>query len=292
MNQRVPPSKTPLTASPWPPVQAPAHWQKIDFIADLHLQAAAPTTFCVWQDYMQTTRADALFILGDLFDVWVGDDVINDNVTGLAAGSDRTPGFEARCVQVLQATSRRLDIFLMHGNRDFLLSNVFAKACGLTLLEDPSVLDFANQRWLLSHGDALCLADLDYQQFRSQVRSAQWQQEFLMHPLIERQRMARALRQQSELHKRNVVRCGLDFADIDTQTSCDWLRRAQAHTLLHGHTHKPADHDLASGLRRLVLSDWDASATPRRAEVLRLSAPSCSQTEDICIQRIAANQAS
>ena len=113
-----------------------------------------------------------------------------------------------------------------------------------------------------------------------------------MHPLIERQRMARALRQQSELHKRNVVRGGLDFADIDTQTSCDWLRRAQAHTLLHGHTHKPADHDLAPGLRRLVLSDWDASATPPRAEVLRLTAPSSHQPKESCIQRIAANQAS
>lgn len=281
-----------MTASPWPLVQAPAHWQKIDFIADLHLQAGAPATFCAWQDYMQTTRADALFILGDLFEVWIGDEVINDEVNGVATGSDRAPGFEARCVRILRATSRRLDIFLMHGNRDFLLGNVFAKACGLTLLDDPSVLDFANQRWLLSHGDALCLADLDYLRFRLQVRSFQWQQEFLLHPLIERQRIARALRHQSEMHKRSAMRGGLDVADLDTQASCDWLRQAQANTLLHGHTHRPADHELAPGLRRLVLSDWNASAIPPRAEVLRLNAPSPSQTEGICIQRIAANQAS
>ena len=281
-----------MTASPWPLVQAPAHWQEIDFIADLHLQADAAATFCAWQDYMQTTRADAVFILGDLFEVWIGDEVINDGVNGVAAGSDRAPGFEARCVQILRATSRRLDIFLMHGNRDFLLGDVFAKACGLTLLEDPCVLDFANQRWLLSHGDALCLADPDYLQFRSQVRSYQWQQEFLKQPLIERRRIARTLCQQSEMHKQKIMRGGLDVVDLDIQASCDWLRRAQANTLLHGHTHKPADHDLAPGLRRLVLSDWDACATPPRAEVLRLNAPSSHQAKESCIQRLAANRAS
>lgn len=273
-------------------MQAPAHWQKIDFIADLHLHAAAPATFRVWQDYMQTTRADALFILGDLFDVWVGDDVIDAGGDGVMTGSEGAPGFEARCVQILKATSRRLDIFLMHGNRDFLLGNAFAKASGLSLLEDPSVLDFGNQRWLLSHGDALCLADVGYQRFRSEVRSAQWQQDFLTQPLIERQQMAQELRQQSEMHKRSAVVSGQDVADVDAQASCDWLRQAQANTLLHGHTHKPADHDLAPGLHRLVLSDWNASAIPPRAEVLRLNAPSSSQTEGICIQRIAANQAS
>ena len=292
MSHCVPPLGMPLTASPWPLVQAPAHWQKIDFIADLHLQAGAAATFCAWQDYMQTTRADAVFILGDLFEVWIGDDVINDGGAGVAAGSEPTPGFEARCVQILRATSRRLDIFLMHGNRDFLLGDVFAKACGLTLLEDPCVLDFANQRWLLSHGDALCLADPDYLQFRSQVRSSQWQQEFLKQPLIERQRIAQTLRRQSEMHKRKIVCDGLAVADLDTQASCAWLRQAQASTLLHGHTHKPADHNLAPGLRRLVLSDWDACATPPRAEVLRLNAPSSNQAGESCIQRIAANQAS
>lgn len=240
---------------------------------------------------MQTTRADALFILGDLFDVWIGDDVINGGGDGVMTGSERVPDFEARCVQILKATSRRLDIFLMHGNRDFLLGNAFANASGLSLLEDPSVLDFGKQRWLLSHGDALCLADVDYQRFRSQVRNAQWQQKFLLQPLIERQRMAQRLRQQSELHKSNMACHGWAFFDLDTQLSCDWLRHAQASTLLHGHTHQPADHDLAPGLRRLVLSDWDASATPPRAEVLRLNALCSSQPDGNCIERVATTEA-
>src|SRR5665647_2745437 len=108
----------------------------------------------------------------------------------------------------------------------------------------------------------------------------------------QRRRIARTLPPQAELHKRKIVRNGLAIADLDTQTSCAWLPQAQASALLHGHTHKPADHNLAPGLRRLVLSDWDACATPPRAEVLRLNASSSNQPEESCIQRIAANQAS
>lgn len=265
MNPAVPRITAPTAASPWPVLQAPSSWRHVDFISDLHLQAGEPATVLAWQDYMQSTRADAVFILGDLFEVWVGDDVI-----GGTLDPDQAPGFEADCAQVLQTASRRLPIFFMHGNRDFLLGPAFAEASGMTLLEDPTVLDFAGQRWLLSHGDALCLADTDYLQFRSKVRSAPWQQEFLAKPMAERQAIARELRAQSETRKRS----GVVYADVDTKASCDWLLTARASTLIHGHTHKPADHDLASGLRRVVLSDWDATATPPRAEVLRLSVAS------------------
>jgi UDP-2,3-diacylglucosamine hydrolase len=262
MNPAVPRIAAPSAASPWPVLQAPSSWRHVDFISDLHLQASEAATVQAWQDYMQSTRADAVFILGDLFEVWVGDDVI-----GGALDPDQAPGFEARCAQILQAASRRLAIYFMHGNRDFLLGPAFARASGMTLLNDPTVLDFAGQRWLLSHGDALCLADTAYLQFRSQVRSAQWQVEFLAKPLVERQAMARALRAQSETRNRSEA----VYTDVDVDVSCDWLHAAQANTLIHGHTHKPADHDLAKGLRRVVLSDWDAAATPPRAEVLRLS---------------------
>lgn len=248
-------------APSWPVLQAPAHWQQIDFISDLHLQASEPATFDAWQHFMQTTPADAVFILGDLFEVWVGDDVL------------MTPGFESRCAQVLKAASQHRSIFVMHGNRDFLLGSAFAQAGGLSLLHDPSVLCFAGQRWLLSHGDALCLADTDYQGFRAQVRSAAWQKKFLSLPLAQRQKMAQDMRRQSETRKRS----GAPFADLDEAMTRSWLLRAQTATLIHGHTHKPAEHQLSAGLRRIVLSDWDAAALPARAEVFRLSAVAADQ---------------
>jgi UDP-2,3-diacylglucosamine hydrolase len=298
-------------------VSAPAHWRVIDFISDLHLNASAPDTFKAWQHYMASTRADAVFILGDLFEVWVGDDAATPE-------PGREPGFEVCCQHVLAATSQRLSLYFMHGNRDFLLGNTFAQACGMTLLPDPTLLVFDEKRWLLSHGDALCSNDTDYQAFRSMVRSPAWRNAFLSKPLPERQAIARSLRAQSESRKAGVG----GYADVDQDSALQWLAAAQAGTLIHGHTHQPADHlmiplDTAvgepldsslpggttsqsmppesslrggttwqsrkSGLldcratlamtnstgasrQRLVLSDWDANATPARLEVLRLRA--------------------
>jgi len=257
MTPTEPRTPAPAAVPPWPVLTAPSHWRQIDFISDLHLQASEPATFAAWQHTLHNTSADALFILGDLFEVWVGDDVAPD----LNASS-----FEAQCARVLQATAQRLPVFFMHGNRDFLLGPAFARACGMTLLADPTVLCLGAERWLLSHGDALCLDDTDYLQFRAQVRSAAWQQTFLDQPLAQRQAIARALRAQSESRKRS----GVAYADVDAQAARDWLHTAQAGTLIHGHTHRPADHDLGQGLRRIVLSDWDAAAQPPRQQVLSL----------------------
>lgn len=268
--------------SRWPVLQAPKHWRRLDFISDLHLQLGDAITFNAWQNYMQTTRADAVFILGDLFDVWVGDDVL-----GGSFEPDPASAFAACCVQTLNAAAQRLRVFLMHGNRDFLLGAAFAQACNLTLLDDPAVLDFADSRWLLSHGDALCLSDTDYMRFRKQVRSAAWQQDFLRLPLPQRQDKARALRAQSEARKRRVVVC----VDLDASATQNWLMAAQAQTLIHGHTHRPAEHALAHGMRRLVLSDWDLGATPARAQVLRLNAPLASQVSGNLSQRLTLAQA-
>ena len=127
---------------------------------------------------------------------------------------------------------------------------------------------FDNKRWLLSHGDALCLDDGDYMQFRQQVRSTEWQTAFLAKPLAERQTIARGLRQQSEARKES----GAEYADVDASAARQWLEQAKSVTLIHGHTHKPAIHELGDGLQRVVLSDWDTAAKPPRAEVLRLSA--------------------
>jgi len=230
--------------------------KSVDFISDLHLMASETATFNAWQRYMETTPADAVFILGDLFEVWVGDDLLEER------------GFEYQSAQVIKQTAARVPTFFMQGNRDFLVGNDLMTACNITLLADPTVLSFNHQRWLLSHGDALCVDDVDYMQFRQQVRSADWQQVFLAKPLAERQAIARDLRKQSEARKSS----GAGYADVDENIARQWLQQAESATLIHGHTHKPATHDMGDGLQRVVLSDWDAAAILPRAEVLRLSA--------------------
>lgn len=248
-------------ASAWPELNAPAHWRNVEFISDLHLQPSETHTFAAWCDYMATTQADAVFILGDLFEVWVGDDV---------ALRTQPSQFEAQCQHILADTGRRLNLYFMHGNRDFLLGSAFANTCNMHLLADPTVLIFDQQRWLLSHGDALCLDDVDYQTFRAEVRTDAWQNQFLAQPLAQRQAFARGLRQQSEARKHSGAR----YADLDGDATLAWLWVANASTLIHGHTHKPGHHALAhpSGDRfeRYVLSDWDAQATPARLEVLQI----------------------
>jgi UDP-2,3-diacylglucosamine hydrolase len=242
-------------------INAPASWRTVDFISDLHLQASEPATFSTWRRYMQSTPADAVFILGDLFEVWVGDDVVD------APGASPEPGFERRCADVLRAAAQSRAIFFMHGNRDFLVGDALMTRCHTQLLCDPCMLAFAGQRWLLSHGDALCLDDVPYQQFRRIVRSAAWQTDFVSKPLAERQALARNMRQQSQANQQTMMA----FADADTDLSRQWLDNANAHTLIHGHTHRPADHQLGTAQTRRVLSDWDAAACPPRAQVLRLT---------------------
>ena len=239
-------------------------WRVLDFISDLHLQASQGSTFCAWQRYMARTTADAVFILGDLFELWVGDDIVH-------ATGDTDSEFARQCQQVLSNTAQRLPVYFMHGNRDFLLGHDFSRGAHMTLLPDPTVLEFDAQRWLLSHGDALCLGDADYQRFRQQVRGDAWRNSFLAKPLQERQAIARGLRRQSEDRKAS----GALYADADNALVQQWLEATQASTLIHGHTHRPADHVVlgAAGCatqQRRVLSDWDASAQPARLEVLRL----------------------
>ena len=244
------------TVPPFEELVAPPHWRTVDFISDLHLQASEPATVAAFQHYVGSTPADAVFILGDLFEVWVGDD------------AQREPGsFEAQGCALLRAATQRLPVYFMHGNRDFLAGPDFLAACGITGLADPTVLAFGGQRYVLSHGDLLCLDDVDYQRFRLQARSAAWQQQFLTQPLATRRAQARGIRQESEAKKQS----GASYADVDGPAAVAWLQAAGAHTLIHGHTHRPALHGLAPGLQRVVLSDWDAAALPRRLETLRLS---------------------
>lgn len=234
---------------------APSRWACVDFISDLHLHGSDALTFQAWSDYLQHTDADAIFILGDLFEVWVGDDVLSWDA-----------GFEQQCVDVLRQAAARRDVYILHGNRDFLMGPELMAAAGCTLLDDPSVLSFANQRWLLVHGDAQCLDDTEYMHFRATVRSPAWQQAFLAKPLSERIALARNIRAQSEARKRSDA----VYADVDFQAANALLSSANARYLVHGHTHRPAKHALLANRERLVLSDWDLCAQPPRAEVLRL----------------------
>jgi UDP-2,3-diacylglucosamine hydrolase len=265
-------------------VCAAPEWERVEFISDLHLRPEDPSTASAWLHYLEHGRFDALFILGDLFELWFGDDMLQrPNATPDSALLQRS-------VAALAAASARAPIYLMHGNRDFLLGGAFADTSGVRLIADPCVLEYAGQRWLLSHGDAWCLEDRSYQNFRQMVRAPDWQRGFLARPLAEREALARMARHTSE-SQRSVgsgsgsgsgtsagnasttgaaQAAGPDYADLDAVTVCDWLRATACQTLIHGHTHRPGLHDLGLGLQRLVLSDWCGLSQPPRREVLRL----------------------
>ena len=222
------------------------------FLSDVHLQAAEPATFEAWAAYVSQLQADALFILGDLFEVWVGDDVLGDPQAS----------FERECLSLIHAVSQRMPVYWMAGNRDFLLGSAACATAGMQALPDPCVLHTSQEVCLLSHGDAWCLGDTDYMKFRQTVRSAEWQNGFLAKPLQERIQEARDMRAHSESRKATQT----VWADVDDQAAIDALTRHQATVLVHGHTHRPADHSLSPGLMRHVLSDWDAAASPPRLQ--------------------------
>lgn len=240
-------------------LSAPAEWSAIDFISDIHLASDMPRTFDAWAAYLLATPADAVFVLGDLFDAWVGDDA-------------RSEGFEAQCAAVLRQAARRRRVGFMVGNRDFLLGEAMLSDCALLGLPDPTVLQAFGARVLLTHGDALCLADTEYQRFRAMVRNPQWQAMALGLPLAERRRAAAQMRHASE--RRNAE--GLlpeAAADLSMDATIALLRAAQAPVLVHGHTHRPGSESIGDGLTRHVLMDWDLDHASRgaRAEVLRLT---------------------
>ena len=240
-------------------VQASAEWRTIDFISDLHLGEDTPRTFEAFASYLNRTTADAVFILGDLFEVWVGDDA-------------RYEGFEARCVDALSEGASRCALGFMVGNRDFLVGSDMLKACGVLALSDPTVLIAFGERMMLTHGDALCLADVPYQRFRNVVRSPAWRSDFLSRPLTERRKAARDVRQESERRKREQA--AGQYVDIDVATAVRWMHEAGTPSMIHGHTHMPGSETLAPGFQRHVLTDWDFDdeANAPRGGVLRWQA--------------------
>lgn len=220
------------------------------FISDLHLCPTRPAITRVFFDFLQgpAANADALFILGDLFEYWAGDD-------------DDTP-FNASVIAALRAlSSRGVVLNLMHGNRDFLIGGRFAAAAGATLLADPTLLDFYGTPTLLLHGDTLCTDDLRYLDFRAKVRNPAWQQEFLAKSPAERKQIIAGLRVENAGEKRQKSEAIMDVAAAAVEAV---FRQHGVVRMIHGHTHRPALHQHVvdgKSCERRVLADWYASGS-------------------------------
>jgi len=228
--------------------------QRIAFFSDVHLRADDPATFRAWADHLQTLNADALFILGDLFDVWLGDDLLQ-----------HPPAvFERDCLARLQNLSQTLPIYWLVGNRDFLLGSTACEAAGMTAISDPCIVQADSQPWLLSHGDALCLSDTAYQAYRQTIRSAQSLVQLKASSLQDRMQLAKTLKAQSMANKSMME----NWADVDEVACVQWLKACGASVLIHGHTHMPQDHRMQQPFERIVLSDWEAMASPPRLQSL------------------------
>jgi UDP-2,3-diacylglucosamine hydrolase len=218
----------------------------IHLISDLHLSEDTPQLSRLFSQTLQawSGRIDALYILGDLFEYWVGDD-------------DDSP-FLQQVLASMQRFSLQTPLRIMHGNRDFLLGSIFAERSGCELLTDPLELVYQQQRYLLSHGDALCTDDVSYQQFRQQSRNPQWQQAMLARPLQERHAIARQARSSSEANKQTN---GLNaISDVTDQAVYALLEQHDWPILIHGHTHRPGMHSLQQGEKtsqRWVITDWN-----------------------------------
>lgn len=233
---------------------APAGWQAIDFLSDLHLDERHPRTFEAWRHHLLNSPADAVILAGDIFEVWIGDDAA-------------TQGFAKHCADVLRQAATLRQLAFMAGNRDFLVGEAFLSSAGVTRLEDPTVMEAFGQRLLLTHGDALCTSDLPYQRFRAMVRDPAWQADFLARPLQERVAIARQLRTASEANKAGQAMS--DWTDVNLEAASRWLQAEGLRVLVHGHTHRPGRQEWGDGFAREVLSDWDFDALPPRGEVLR-----------------------
>ena len=240
------------------------------FISDLHLCASRPRIKRLFFDFLERTARNAaqLYILGDFFEYWAGDDDIDDP-------------FNRSIIDALaKLTAFGVAVFLMHGNRDFLLGDLFCKASGATLLVDPTLIDLNGTRTLLMHGDTLCTDDIEYQNFRKQVRDTRWQQQFLAQPLTQRKAIIEDLRRRSENEKQTK---SMDIMDV-TQASVEAaLRENDYPRLIHGHTHRLAMHHHRvdeKACERWVLTDWYEHGGYLRCDEQGLQAISVPATPD------------
>ncbi|SDK24871.1 UDP-2,3-diacylglucosamine diphosphatase [Microbulbifer yueqingensis] len=224
-------------------------------ISDLHLDESRPAITRAFFDFLRgrAAGAEALYILGDFFEVWVGDDDDSSLAGEVATELSRYSGTGA-------------ELYLMHGNRDFLLGEEFAHRAGAILLPDPSLVTLAGQRVLLMHGDSLCTRDEEYMAFRRQARDPNWQEALLAKPLAERRQIADQIRAVS---KSMNSRKAEDIMDVTPAEVEAVMRKHGVRTLIHGHTHRPATHTLdidGDPARRIVLGDWGEKAWCVRAD--------------------------
>ena len=211
------------------------------FISDIHLSENNPHLTNAFKTFLNESKESCthLFILGDLFEIWIGDD--DDS------------SFNQEIKKILtDFTSNGPKTFFMHGNRDFLVGEAFAKETGITILPDPYTLEINNQKVILSHGDFLCTDDINYIDFRNQVRDKDWQNNFLKRTINERKQIAATLRKDS---KEATSKKSNEITDVNNQSVEDFINEHQPDLFIHGHTHRPNIHDVGSS-NRIVLGDW------------------------------------
>ena len=222
--------------------------QQAVFISDLHLTEALPKTtaaFFTFINWVEKQRLPALFILGDLFEYWAGDDDLD------------APYHQSICRALKQLSSTGTTLYLMRGNRDVLFGEAFAQACSATLLDDPTLIQLETETVLLAHGDAYCTDDMSYQAFRQQVRNPAWQSQFLQMPLAQRKHIIANIRSESEQAKQGK---SMAIMDVNPQAIIETMQTNAVQTLIHGHTHRPARHTLEvnqQAAQRFVIPDWE-----------------------------------
>ena len=226
------------------------------FIADLHLDPGRPAITELFGRFIeeQARGADALYILGDLFEAWVGDDDPSD------AG--------ARVAGKLRALADSgVPVYFIRGNRDFLLGEAYARRAGMRILPDPAVILLEGEPTLILHGDLLCTDDVAYQQFRAQTRDPRWQAQFLAQPLQARLAFAAQARAASQARHGELMADGSaeTVGDVSLETVRGWFARHGIRRMIHGHTHRPAIHQ-ADGTTRVVLGDWYAQGSVLRVD--------------------------
>jgi UDP-2,3-diacylglucosamine hydrolase len=220
------------------------------FASDLHLDSETPWAIDAFLAFLDgpARTADSLYLLGDLFEVWVGDD-------------DDNPDNARACAGLARLTASGVAVYVLHGNRDFLLGDGFARRTGVKLLPDPVVMDLHGVTTLLSHGDVFCTDDPAYQQLRSIVRRPAWQQRFLSLPLAARRELATAARAGSKAHTQRTIPT---IMDVNPEAVIRAFRATGARRLIHGHTHRPAIHPVVfDGVdaERVVLAPWYEAAS-------------------------------
>lgn len=219
----------------------------IYFISDLHLRGDQPSLLQLFEKFINqlTDDAEAVYILGDLFEVWLGDDMV-------------LPDYQPALKALHRLTQRGVPVYVMYGNRDFLMREQFCQQTGASLLADPSLINLFGVPTVLLHGDTLCTDDVRYQQFRAMVRNPAFQNSFLAKTPTERLAVVKEYRQMSVAETSNK---SMDIMDVNLQTVVKVLQQQQVYQMIHGHTHRPAIHEVpvdGTMAKRIVLSDWHA----------------------------------